>query len=198
MSPMRPLPFAPTSTVLDLAETPAGSARRLELWNLDPQWSGQARLDYIVLSEFSEPGGAPSAMVTTRMWRTPDDDIDSATGIARLVPAAQLSILTIPLGPWQDEGSYGDDRLSVSESLLRALEAEDPPWETAECIVDDIPCEWRVLRGGGNELWVGEYRDATASIIRFDAAKTGLRLRSLSEAEKIALTRAAGMRDGLR
>lgn len=198
MAPMRPLPFAPISTVLDFAELRTGSARRLELWNLDPRSSGGARLSYIVLSEFSEPGGAPSAMVTTRMWRTPDNDIDSATGTGRLVPAAELSILTIPLRPWQDEASYGDDRLSVSDSLLRALEAEDPPWETAECIVDGISFEWCVLRGGRNELWVGEYRDATASIIRFDTAPTSLLLRSLNEAEKIALTRPADPAGGHR
>jgi hypothetical protein len=182
MAPMRPLPVVPTSPILDLAEPPPGHDRRLELWNLDGL-AVRPTLDYVVLSTVREARGAPTTMVTTRLRRTPDPDLDPAVGTERLVPAARLSILTIPL-----PGAPAD-RLATSDSLLAALAADERPWAPAACTVDGSTAEWRVLRWDGGALWVGQHDDVTVSVITPESED--LCLRSLDEAETRELTATA-------
>lgn len=182
---MRPIPFVPDSAVLYFAETPPGHSRRLELWNLLPV-NAADQLDYICLSLVPDSGLDPYAMVVTRLPRTPDHALDSAVGPARAVPAAEQSVLTIPLDQWLADGSYGTDRLTVSKALLAALAAGQAPWEPSTCLIDGDSFNWWVLRWSDGALWVGEYRDVTASAIT--PVADILKLRPLAPAEKTQLS----------
>lgn len=181
---VKPIPFVPDSTVLDFAEIPPGHSRRLELWNL----TEGASLDYICLSLVPDQDHAPRAMITTRLNRTSDNALDAATGPARAVPAAQQSILTIPLDTWMADSSNRAERLGVTEKLLADLAAGQAPWLSATCLIDDTPVTWWTLRWSDGILWAGEHHDATASVIIYGPASDELRLRTLALAEKRELS----------
>lgn len=184
---MRPIPFVPDSTVLDFAKIPPGHSRRLELWNPIPTLAAD-HLDYICLSLVPDSGLEPHAMIATRLPRTPDSGLDAVAGPARAVPAAEQSILTIPIDLWLADGSYGTDRLAVSKTLLEALADGQAPWHGMTCVIDGDPFDWWVLRWNGGALWAGEYRDVTASVIVHGPAEETLQLRSLTDAEKSELS----------
>jgi hypothetical protein len=186
MKQMRPLPFAPDSTILETADTPTGYVQRLELWNRDPQRDDV--LDYVVLAVAPEEGGEPTTMVSTRPARHPDPELEDTEGPARLVPAARQSILTIPLEQSLPDWPYRGGDVTLAEQLLDALAADRPPWREAEVEVDRTPQSFRVLTWPGGALWAGEYKDVTVSVIGDGEQPRVLRLRSLDSSSVARLT----------
>jgi hypothetical protein len=186
---MRPLPHVPASTILEATHLDPGYEQRLDLWNYSSDDDENRHLDYVTLSVVSKASGDPRLSVTTRLSRSPDHDLDSREGIGRLVPAARLSILTIPLTALMSLSPQAVSRVQRADLILQALGEDVSPWSTSTCQVDGAPAAFRVLRWTTGALWVGEHRDVTVSAIAHGDWPEPLKLRSMDVAAAELLTR---------
>lgn len=185
---MRPLPHIPASTILEAADLELGYVQRLGLWNYASDGEDR-QIDYVTLSVMPEDGDEPQLSITTRLSRHPDPDIDAMEGAARLVPAARLSILTIPLDALAVLAPQYESSIQRAEQLLDALAEGSAPWSTTPAEVDGAPVSFRVLRWTSGALWVGEHQDVTVSVIAYGQSADMLRLRIADLTSVARLTR---------
>jgi hypothetical protein len=185
---MRPLPLVPASTVLEVAEVDANHARRLEVWNYASGPLNTPELDYVTLSVASDEDSTPLCMITTRLFRKPDQ-LDGRRNGDRLVPATRLSILTVPARAIAFLVSGDIARIEKVDQLLDALSDDRRPWLPASVLIDGSPTDARALKWDGGTLWAGEYRDVTYSAIGYGPWATALALRSMDHSAVDELTR---------
>lgn len=186
-SRMRPLPLVPDSTILEAAELDQGYARRLEIWNYSSDQTSEPQLDYVTLSAVADTSETPQCMVTTRLYRKPDE-LDLRQGSDRLVPAARLSILTIPMQALNALVPGEQSSIDKVDVLMSKLSQGEGPWVEATVSIDSTSANARVLRWNAGALWVGEYRDVTYSAIGNDEHSTHLALRSMNATDIMRLT----------
>lgn len=185
---MRPLPEVPASIVLVAAELDPSHSRRLEVWNYVSDASHEPPLDYVTLAVVADDGGDPLSMVTTRLSRKPDQ-LDGVQNGQRLLPAARLSILTVPVEAIDSLAPGEGARIDKVDQLLLALSHDDAPWLSTAVTIDGSPIDARVLRWGYGALWVGEYQEVTYSVISEAPWVEQLALRTLNSCEVEELTR---------